>query len=144
MGCISSSQQITLNPIKPNNNKRKKNIISLQLRAKHNHNQKFFNKIPNKNWTNIIDFLNFKELQEIGKTSKVFNFLVKQDKVLIKFFKKKNTNTKPSSPQSKSTNATLFKMQTFAMLSNLELSNNDDKNNDSFCSTSLNTDSSIN
>ena len=69
--------------------------------------------------------------------------MVKQDKVLIKFFKKKNTNTKPASPQSNSTKANLFKIQTFAMLSNLDSQNSDD-NNDSFCSTSLNTNSSLN
>ena len=107
------------------------------------HNKQFFNKIQQSNWINIIDFLNFKELHEIGKTSKVFNYLVKQDKVLIKFFKKKNTNTKHMSPQSNSTKANFFKIQTFAMLSNLDSQNSDD-NNDSFCSTSLNTNSSLN
>ena len=143
MGCISSSPQITIKTVNSNKNIRKKNICLLELRSNYKRNKQFFNKIQQSNWINIIDFLNFKELQEIGKTSKVFNYLVKQDKVLIKFFKKKNTNTKPASPQSNSTKANLFKIQTFAMLSNLDSQNSDD-NNDSFCSTSLNTNSSLN
>ena len=69
--------------------------------------------------------------------------MVKQDKVLIKFFKKKNSVTKLTSPQSTSTNGNLFKIQTFAILSNLDLQNSDE-NSDSFCSTSLNTNSSLN
>ena len=143
MGCISSTPQITINTIKSNKNTRKKNICTLELRTKYKRNKQFFNKIQQQNWINIIDFLNFKELQEIGKTSKVFNYLVKQDKVLIKFFKKKNSVTKLTSPQSTSTNGNLFKIQTFAILSNLDLQNSDE-NSDSFCSTSLNTNSSLN
>ena len=71
------------------------------------------------------------------------SFYFRNPFVFIKFFKKKNTNTKPASPQSNSTKANLFKIQTFAMLSNLDSQNSDD-NNDSFCSTSLNTNSSLN
>lgn len=38
---------------------------------------------------NIIDYLNFVELKEVGKVSKVFNYLSKQNEILIKFFKRK-------------------------------------------------------
>ena len=143
MGCISSAPQITINSKHSSKNNRKKNICSLELRTKYKRNKQFFNKTHQQNWTNIIDFLNFKELQEIGKTSKMFNYLVKQDKVLIKFFKKKEPNSKPTSPQFNSTDKNLLKMQTFAMLSNLDSPNSDDNDN-SFCSTSLNTNSSLN
>ena len=53
----------------------------------------FKNKITCKSWLNILDFLSYNETKEIGKTSKLFNCLVKQDAILIKFFKNKNPIT---------------------------------------------------
>ena len=41
-------------------------------------------------WINILDFLNYSDLKEVGKTNKLFNYLVKQNKILVKFFKNKN------------------------------------------------------
>jgi hypothetical protein len=57
------------------------------------------NLISHKSWLNILDFLSYNEIKEIGKTNKLFNFLVKQNKILVKFFKKKNNlkNTKSCS-----------------------------------------------
>lgn len=41
-------------------------------------------------WTNVIDFLNYSEVKEIGKVNRAFNKIAKQDNILIKFFKKKS------------------------------------------------------
>ena len=46
--------------------------------------------ISQNSWINILDFLNYSDLKEVGKTNKLFNYLVKQNKILVKFFKKKN------------------------------------------------------
>ena len=48
-------------------------------------------KISQNNWINVIDFLNFKELKEVGKINKYFNYLARQDRVLVKFFSKKRS-----------------------------------------------------
>ena len=46
--------------------------------------------ISQNSWINVLDFLNYSDLKEVGKTNKLFNYLVKQNKILVKFFKKKN------------------------------------------------------
>ena len=52
--------------------------------------KEYKNFISQNNWLNILDFLNYAEIKEVGKTNKLFNYLVKQNQILIKFFKKKN------------------------------------------------------
>ena len=47
----------------------------------------YFNKITNKNLVNIIDFLNYGEIKEVGKVNKLFYRLLKQNEILIKRFK---------------------------------------------------------
>lgn len=47
--------------------------------------------ITQSSWLNVIDFLKFEEIKEIGKTNKMFNYLVRQNQILIKFFKKKES-----------------------------------------------------
>ena len=42
-------------------------------------------------WVKVIDFLSYNELKEVGKVNRKFNMLVKNNEVLVKFFKKKNT-----------------------------------------------------
>ena len=42
-------------------------------------------------WVKVIDFLSYNELKEVGKVNRKFNMLVKNNNVLVKFFKKKNT-----------------------------------------------------
>ncbi len=54
-----------------------------------NNERKKIDKITKKNWLRIIDFLQYKELKEVGKINRLFNYLSKDDKILIKFFKKK-------------------------------------------------------
>ena len=46
--------------------------------------------ISQNSWINVLDFLNYSDLKEVGKTNKLFNYLVKQNKILVKFFKNKN------------------------------------------------------
>ncbi len=45
-------------------------------------------------WVKIIDYLSFNEIKEIGKINKTFNRVVKQNEILIKFFKKRNSDYK--------------------------------------------------
>ncbi len=49
------------------------------------------NSITNMLWVKVIDFLSYNELKEVGKVNRKFNMLVKNNEVLVKFFKKKNT-----------------------------------------------------
>lgn len=51
-------------------------------------------KVSQFSWLNIIDYLNYTDIKEVGKTNKMFNYLVRQNSVLIKFFKRKKTNMK--------------------------------------------------
>jgi hypothetical protein len=137
MGCISSPKNIKINSVNfvPNKDK----VLSKSLRWNYIHNKKFFNKTNKSNWTNIVDYLNFQELKEVGKASKELNSLVKQHQILVKFFKKKEYVY----IYSQQNNICLKKMESFAMLGNIDnISVNSD--DDSYCSTSLNTDSSIN
>ena len=51
-------------------------------------------KVSQLSWLNIIDYLNYTDIKEVGKTNKMFNYLVRQNRVLIKFFKRKKTHRK--------------------------------------------------
>ena len=53
-------------------------------------NKEYKSLISQNCWINVLDFLNYSDLKEVGKTNKLFNYLVKQNKILVKFFKKKN------------------------------------------------------
>ena len=64
-----------------------KSLHMIQLKTNHTHTPRY---ISQKSWINIIDFLNYTELKEVGKINKSFNSMVKQNKILIKFFKKKS------------------------------------------------------
>jgi hypothetical protein len=57
-----------------------------------NNERKKIDKISKKNWLRIMDFLQYKELKEVGKINRLLNYLSKDDKILIKFFKRKKTN----------------------------------------------------
>ena len=49
-------------------------------------------KIADSSWINIADFLQFRELKQLGKTNQFFNNISKRHRVLTKFFKNKNYN----------------------------------------------------
>lgn len=50
-------------------------------------------RISRQSWINILDYLYFRELKEIGKVNRQLNSLAKSSDVLLKFFKKKNNNS---------------------------------------------------
>ncbi len=64
-----------------------KNTIS--KRGEYN-SKEYKSLISQNSWINILDFLNYSDLKEVGKTNKLFNYLVKQNTILVKFFKNKN------------------------------------------------------
>ena len=49
-------------------------------------------RIENSLWVKVIDFLEYNELKETGKICKSFNRIVKKNEILIKFFKKRNSD----------------------------------------------------
>ena len=49
-------------------------------------------KISTDSWEHVVEYLNYNEVKELGKTNQFFNSLGKQHKILIKFFKRKNTD----------------------------------------------------
>ena len=63
----------------------------IQLKTNNAHSPRC---ISQKTWINIIDYLNYSELKEVGKINRAFNYLARQNKILIKFFKKKNDQSR--------------------------------------------------
>ena len=66
-----------------------------QSKSNSNHSQQYVQKeyiylINEKSWKNIINFLGYNDLKEVGKTNKMFNQISKQEDILIKFFKRRN------------------------------------------------------
>ena len=53
-----------------------------------NKNKNYNNILTSKQWQNIIDYLSFTDLKEVGKINRKFNNFCKCSKILIKFFKK--------------------------------------------------------
>ena len=69
---------------------------SVKLQHTFTKKKNYKNLISQKSWLNILDFLSYNEIKEIGKTNKLFNCLARQNQILVKFFKNKNNlkNTK--------------------------------------------------
>ena len=61
--------------------------------------------------------LSYNEIKEIGKINKTFNRIVKQNEILIKFFKKRNSDSKQSIKNSNIKSNTL-KFISFSLLRN--------------------------
>ena len=66
-----------------------------QSKSNSNHSKSFVQKeylylINEKSWKNIINFLGYNDVKEVGKTNKMFNQISKQEDILIKFFKRRN------------------------------------------------------
>lgn len=66
-----------------------------ESKSNSNHSQQYVQKeyiylINEKSWKNIINFLGYNDLKEVGKTNKMFNQISKQEDILIKFFKRRN------------------------------------------------------
>lgn len=86
-------------------------------------------KVSQLSWLNIIDYLNYTDIKEVGKTNKMFNYLVRQNRVLIKFFKRKKTNRKNIKEENRK-----VALETFA---NLQKMKSEIFFNDSVFSTSI-------
>ena len=70
----------------------KKTIKSESISPKSEYSEKPKRKqkrISRKSWMNILDYLSFKDLKEIGKVNRKLNSLSKSSEILLKFFKKK-------------------------------------------------------
>lgn len=103
MGCNMQKGEIIINSITSNSNNSSKetNIKSTCFSFEPNSLKKTFfnfnkkiiynNLITKMLWVKVIDFLSYNELKEVGKVNRKFNMLVKNNNVLVKFFKKKNT-----------------------------------------------------
>ena len=97
-------------------------------------------RITTRIWIKILNYLNYNELKETGKVNRFFNNTVKQKEILVKFFKKKDTevNIFPLNNKifEKKTSSFIFinSMMSFSVLQNNncssddELSTNDMKN----------------
>ena len=86
-------------------------------------------KVSQLSWLNIIDYLNYTDIKEVGKTNKMFNYLVRQNRVLIKLFKRKKTNRKNIKEENRK-----VALETFA---NLQKMKSEIFFNDSVFSTSI-------
>jgi hypothetical protein len=149
MGCVQKKKEIKVSI----NKEQKKNHFlrnSLSLGDKFstiNQNEDSKTLIKNKCqrittriWIKILNYLNYNELKETGKVNRFFNNTVKQKEILVKFFKKKDTevNIFPLNNKifEKKTSSFIFinSMMSFSVLQNNncssddELSTNDMKN----------------
>lgn len=89
MGCgLAQSKKIQVNPLI-------KELSPSQVYNIHKFPQFYYAhrslmlKLNSNSLLNIIDYMSFVELKEIGKINRLFNYLAKQNTILIKFFKKK-------------------------------------------------------
>ena len=91
MGCFQNKNQkiiITQNHNLKNKIK-SKNTLNLHVTKIINC---YIYKISYQNWLNIIDFLNYTEIKETGKVNRFFNKTVKDNTILLKFFKNRGNN----------------------------------------------------
>ena len=70
-------------------NKNSTNYLNRNIILQSN-NESYNNKLTPNLWTKVIDFLQFQDLKEVGKTNRKFNKICKKGNILIKFFKKKD------------------------------------------------------
>lgn len=75
-------------------NKAPRVTVNFQKYQINDTSKSYLNRINGNTWMKIVDYLNYQELREVGKTNKMFNYIAKQNDVLIKFFKKKQTQPK--------------------------------------------------
>ena len=77
-----------------------KQIVYVVKRQKYqngyNKSKNVINRITTSSWEHIVGYLSYSELRELGKTTKYFNFMSKDHKILIKFFQRKGTPHKKS------------------------------------------------
>ena len=149
MGCVQKKKEIKVSI----NKEQKKNHFlrnSLSLGDKFstiNQNEDSKTLIKNKCqrittriWIKILNYLNYNELKETGKVNRFFNHTAKQKEILVKFFKKKDTEVNTFSlnkkifEKNKSSFIFINSIVSFSVLQNNnclsddELSTNDMKN----------------
>ena len=141
MGCVQKKKEIKVSI----NKEQKKNHFlrnSLSLGDKFstiNQNEDSKTLIKNKCqrittriWIKILNYLNYNELKETGKVNRFFNNTVKQKEILVKFFKKKDTevNIFPLNNKifEKKTSSFIFinSMMSFSVLQNNNCSSDDE------------------
>ena len=84
MGCNVQTKNIKI--------KIQTNPICQKTNEKINYsNQNKINKIFINNWLRILNFFQYQDLKEIGKINRFFNRLSKDNRILIKFFQKRNS-----------------------------------------------------
>ena len=75
-------------------------------------------------WIKIIDFLDFNELKEIGKINKTFKRVCKQNEILIKFFKKRNSDYNYHQSFKSNIKSNTFKFLSFSIFKNSSVISN--------------------
>jgi hypothetical protein len=82
-------------------------------------------------WVKIIDYLPYNEIKEIGKINKTFNRVVKQNEILIKFFKKRNSSCVGNKSVKSGIKSNTNKFLSFSVLRNSTIVSNvmSDSNN---------------
>ena len=94
MGCIQKEKSILL----ISKIKKKDNLDLKYMSPNIIPKNKIIDKITQKNWFQILNFLSFSDLKELGKVNRIFNYYVKQKEILVKFFRRtKSTCTDNSS-----------------------------------------------
>ena len=89
MGCCPNRTKLVKNYVYSKTNSICCNKIVLS--NGYNTSKNVINRITTSSWEHIVDYLSYSELREVGKTTKYFNFMSKEHKILIKFFQRKGT-----------------------------------------------------
>ncbi len=104
MGCCMKNKK----NVRINNNISLNSNLNYHTNYYSYNNQNNINKLSKNNLLKILNFLQFKELREVGKINRLFNYLTKDDRILIKFFKKKEELIYQKSIQQNNTKSTKF------------------------------------
>jgi len=149
MGCVQKKKEIKVSINKEQkNNHFLRNSLSLGDKfstLNQNEDSRYSiknkcQKVTTRIWIKILNYLNYYELKETGKVNRFFNNTVKQKEILVKFFKRKDTEVNTFSlnktifEKNKSSFIFINSIVSFSVLQNNnclsddELSTNDMKN----------------
>jgi hypothetical protein len=128
MGCVQNNKKIKIeiNPEftkkSPSKLTESDNIDYETINNKYLRNMS--HRVSLKLWIKIIDFLDFNELKEIGKINKTFKRVCKQNEILIKFFKKRNSDYNYHQSFKSNIKSNTFKFLSFSILKNSSVISN--------------------
>ena len=128
MGCVQNNKKIKIeiNPEftkkSPSKLTESDNIDYGTINNKYLRNMS--HRVSLKLWIKIIDFLDFNELKEIGKINKTFKRVCKQNEILIKFFKKRNSDYNYHQSFKSNIKSNTFKFLSFSILKNSSVISN--------------------